>query len=313
MAPRCSVVIPVRDMARYLPEAVESVLAQEGCDFEIVIVDDGSTDGSADVARRYASDRVRVIEEGGLGGPAAARNRGLRECHGEAVVFLDADDRLRRGTLARYLSALEADPRLAVVYGEVLVIDAEGRPIGTGKPPANRQRRPSGDVIRKLLRGTPIVTPGAACIRRSHLERAGPFRDLPVGEDWELYSRLALSGTFLYLRSEPVVEYRRHAASLTARRAERIEALLPAMDAVYGNPDVRARFPADVLARQRRKCLASAYGYAGRTALKNANWAVARRNLFECLLRHPWRPREWVFLLAALLRWVPRPLHRRIK
>jgi len=310
---RCSVVIPVRDMARYLPESVESVLAQQGCDFEIVIVDDGSSDGSAAVARRYASERVRVVEEGGLGGPSAARNRGFRECRGDAVVFLDADDRLRPGALKRYVNALEADPDLAVVYGEVLVIDAEGRPFGTGRAPFSRKRRPSGDILGRLLRGTPIVTPGAACIRRSRVETAGPFRDLPVGEDWELYARLALTGTFQYLRFEPVVEYRRHPASLTARRAERIDALLPSIDAVYGNPGIRDRFPGRVLARERRRCLAGAYGYAGRTALKNAHWEVARRNLFECVRRHPWRPRDWVFLLAALLRWVPRALQRRIK
>jgi cellulose synthase/poly-beta-1,6-N-acetylglucosamine synthase-like glycosyltransferase len=229
------------------------------------------------------------------------------------VVFLDADDRLRPGALARYVNALETDPDLSVVYGEVLVIDAEGRPFGTGKPPIFRRLRPSGDILQRLLRGTPIITPGAACIRRSRLERAGPFRNLPIGEDWELYARLALTGTFRYLRFPPVVEYRRHPASLTARRAERIEALLPSIDAVYGNPDMRARFPERMLARQRRRCIAGAYGYAGRTALKNGNWAVARRSLFECVRRHPWRARDWIFLLAALLRWVPRPLQRRIK
>jgi glycosyltransferase involved in cell wall biosynthesis len=133
-APRCSVVIPVRDMARYLPEAVESVLGQDGCDLDLVIVDDGSTDGSGDVARRYASARVTVVTSGGPGGIAAARNGGLLHARAPAVVFLDADDRLVGGALARLALTLERDPRLAVAYGEVVPIDAHGRPLGSARP-----------------------------------------------------------------------------------------------------------------------------------------------------------------------------------
>lgn len=310
---RCSVVIPVHDMARYLPEAVESVLSQEGCDGDLVIVDDGSTDGSADVARRYASDRVRVIDEGRVGGPAAARNRGLVDCRGALVVFLDADDRLLRGSLSRLTLPLERDPRLAVAYGEILSIDAHGQPSGTGKPPVFRRRRPSGDVLVALLRGTPIATPGAACIRRSHLDRAGGFRDFPVGEDWELYCRLALVGRFLYVRGPPVLEYRSHPGSLTATRAEFFENLQPAIEAIYGNADIRARLPKSFLAERRKRCIAGAHAYAGRIALKHRRWATARRHLFECLRRDPVRPREAVFLLAALAGWLPGPLRRRIK
>lgn len=312
MGVRCSVVIPVRNMARYLGEAVESVLAQEACDWEMVIVNDGSKDGSVDVARRYASERVRIVDEGVLGGPGAARNRGARECRAEALVFLDADDRLRPRTLARLVGALEGDPRLAVAYGEVITIDAEGRTIGTGRPPTFK-RRPSGEVLLRLLRGNPIVTPGAAGIRRSHFDRVGRFGNLSIGEDWELYCRLALAGRFLYLRGPPVLEYRRHAGSQTAARAESIEALLPAIGAIFSNPDIRARFPGWVLREQRRRCISGSYGYAGRTALRNGRWGVARRNLFECLRRDPWRPREVVLFLAALLGRLPGPLRRRIK
>jgi glycosyltransferase involved in cell wall biosynthesis len=299
-------------MARYLGEAVESVFAQRECDWEIVIVNDGSTDGSADVARRYASERVRVVDEGVLGGPGAARNRGVLECRADAFVFLDADDRLRPRALARLVGAIEADPSLAVAYGEVLTIDAEGRPIGTGRRPAFG-RRPSGDALLRLLRGNPIPAPGAACIRRSHLERAGPFGNLAIGEDWELYCRLALTGRFLYLRGDPILEYRRHPGSQTMARAERFEALLPSIEAIFGNPALRARLPGWVLREHRRRCVAGCYGYAGRTALRKGRWAAARRNLFECLRRDPWRPREAVLLLGALVERLPDPLRRLIK
>ena len=311
--PRCSVVIPVRDMARYLPEAVESVLGQEGCEFDLVVVDDGSTDGSKDVARRYASARVTVVAAGAPEGLAAARNRGLLHTRAPAVVFLDADDRLVRGALARLVGALERDPRLAVAYGEVVPIDPDGRPLGPARRPIFGRRRPSGDVLAAVLRGSPVISPGAACIRRRHLDDVGGFRGLPVGEDWELWCRLALAGRFRYLRGAPVLEYRSHPLSLTAARGDRVEDLLLAVDAIYGNPAIRARFPPWFLREERRRCLTGVYAYAGRIALKNHRWAVARRHLFECLRRDLMRPREAVFLLAALARWIPGPLRRRIK
>ncbi len=311
LEPRCSVVIPVRDMARYLPEAVESVLAQEGCDFDLVIVDDGSTDGSGDVARRYASERVTVVEGGA--GVAAARNRGLLRGRGPAVVFLDADDRLVPGALARLALALERDPLLAVAYGEVVTIDASGRPLGEAHRPIFGRRRPSGDVLAAMLRGSPVISPGAACIRRRHLDEAGGFRGLPAGEDWELWCRLALAGRFRYLRGVPVLEYRSHPSSLTATRGCLVEDMQPAVEAIFGNPAIRARFPAWFLREERRRCVTGVYAYAGRVALKNRRWAVARRHLFECLRRDPLRPREAIFLVAAIARWLPGPLRRRIK
>jgi len=313
MALKCSVVIPVRNMARYLAEAVESVLAQDARIEDVIIVNDGSTDGTAEVARRYASKKVRIIDEGRIGSAGGTRNRGLRECKGDAVIFLDADDRLLPGAIERFLRRLERDPGFAVAYGEVRVIDEEGRPLGTGRPPIFTRRRPSGDALPRLLRGTPVVAPGAACIRLDNLRRAGPFTSLPVGEDWELYVRVATTGRFSYLRGDPVLEYRRHGASMTATRAESVEAVFPTIEAIYGNPAIQARFRPWFLASQRRRCVAGAYAHAGRVALRNRNWGAAGRNLFECLRRDPWRPREAVFLLAALARWLPGPLKRRIK
>ncbi|MCK6460867.1 MAG: glycosyltransferase [Planctomycetes bacterium] len=313
MTLRCSVVIPARDMASYIAEAIESVLAQEEPALEIVVVDDGSADATPDIAGRYGPDRVRVIREGRLGSVGAERNRGLREARGDAVVFLDADDRLAPSALRRFLRALERDPGLAVAYGEVLVVDAEGRAIGTGKAPLFRKRRPSGEILERLLVGTPVVTPGAACIRRKNLDTAGGFSTFPMGEDWELWCRLALTGRFSYLRGPPVLEYRRHPGSMTSTRAERFESLLPAIDAIYGNPALRARFPAWLLAARRRSAVAAAYGFVGRTALRNGSWDMARGNLLECLRRDPWRARELVLLVASLVKWLPGPLRRRIK
>jgi len=312
MTLRCSVVIPVRDMARYLGEALESVLAQDEPANEIVVVDDGSTDGSADVARRHAP-RVKLIAEGRLGGAFAARNRGLRETTGDAIVFLDADDRLLPRALARYRRALERDARVAVAYGEVLMIDEEGRAVGGGKAPLLARRRPSGSVLPFVIRGNPIATPGAACIRRKNLDICGGFMNVPMGEDWELYARLAVTGRFSYLRTPPVAAYRRHPESITAIRAKGIEAMLPVIEAIFGNRALQACFPAWFLASRRRLATAGAHAFLARIDLRNGRWRDARRNLVACMCKDPLRPREWILLLAAVTQWLPRTLRQRIK
>jgi hypothetical protein len=100
---------------------------------------------------------------------------------------------------------------------------------------------------------------------------------------------------------------------MTSLRAEEAGSLFPAIELIFGNPALQARFPAWFLASRRRLAVAGVYGFAGRTALRKGRWDAARRNLFECLRRDPWRPREMILLLAALARRLPGPLRRRIK
>src|SRR5690606_28366702 len=110
-----SVIIPVYNGERYLAEAVHSILAQTVPTLEIIVVDDGSTDGTARVAQRFG-DAVCYVYQPNRG-PAAARNRGLERARGEIVAFLDADDLWREGKLACQCARLEADPTLDIVLG----------------------------------------------------------------------------------------------------------------------------------------------------------------------------------------------------
>ena len=123
--PRVSVVIPCYNGGRFLREAIESVLHQTCRAAEIVVVNDGSTDDTAAVARSF--DQVRYIEQRNQGAPAA-RNTGMRSSTGDFLVFLDADDRLQPHALATGVESLAANPEWAFVSGEVRVIDEDGSP-----------------------------------------------------------------------------------------------------------------------------------------------------------------------------------------
>ena len=129
--PTVSVVIPCFNQGHFLAEAIESVQAQTLPAAELVVVDDGSTDATGVVARRYATARYLVQRNLGL---ARARNRGLRAARGEFLVFLDADDRLRPGALAAGVRELRAHPTAALTYGRCQRIDEQGRPVAYDTP-----------------------------------------------------------------------------------------------------------------------------------------------------------------------------------
>src|SRR5215203_2741551 len=149
--PLVSVVIPCHNQARFLADGVESVLAQRYRPVEIIVVNDGSTDDTAEVAARYPEVRHIVQDNRGL---AEARNRGLLHSRGALLVFLDADDRLLPHALGRGAALLAADPALGFVAGQSRFIASDGSPLPTGQP-----ARPPGDGYLSLLRRNSIRNP----------------------------------------------------------------------------------------------------------------------------------------------------------
>lgn len=153
--PRVSVICIFLDEERFLTEAVESVVAQTYRDYELLLVDDGSTDGSTRIARDYAGrfpDRVRYLEHEGHAnrGMSATRNLGLARAHSEYVAFIDADDRWRPGKLAEQTAILDADPDVGMVCGTVNYWRSweggEDRLVPTGRPLDGASRPPAATL-----------------------------------------------------------------------------------------------------------------------------------------------------------------------
>ena len=160
--PRVSVVIPAFNQARFLPAAIDSALAQTYRDREIIVVDDGSTDETPDVARRYG-DALRYVRQANKG-LAGARNTGIERARGEFVALLDSDDVWLPGFLEHMMAVAEAQPRAAVYFGAWRYIDASGNPLP--EPPHAHVVPPA-----KLL---PRASAG-------QLHRPEHRRDAPVG------------------------------------------------------------------------------------------------------------------------------------
>jgi glycosyltransferase involved in cell wall biosynthesis len=206
-SPAVSVVIPCFNQAHYLAEAVDSVLAQTLPAAEIVVVDDGSSDNSFEVAGRYES--VRRIRQGNSG-VAAARNAGWRSTSSEFLVFLDADDRLLPEALEVGAGALSSRPRLAFVSGFSRDVGNDGRPLEGLRQPLVTQ-----DHYLRLLENCFIWSGSSIVYRRSSLEAVGGFDEkLSAADDYDLYLRLARRFP-IYCHETVVTEYRRHGTNTT--------------------------------------------------------------------------------------------------
>jgi glycosyltransferase involved in cell wall biosynthesis len=206
------VVITNHNYARFLPEAVESALAQTHPDVRVIAVDDGSTDGSRELLERF-SDRVEVVLKE-QGGQASALNAGLERCRGEVLLVLDADDRLRPRAAERVAAAFAADPRLSKVQFPMAIVDSDGRPTGEVKP-GGHLRAPTGDQRRAELAfpfDLPWLPGGGTGFRTEAVRRILPIpaADYPrSGADWYLVHLTALLGEAALLE-EVCAEYRVH-------------------------------------------------------------------------------------------------------
>jgi len=197
VVPLLSVIIPVYNGERYLAEALESVLAQGDPALEVLVVDDGSTDGTEAVARSFGAP-VRHIAQA-QAGAGAARNRGATLAQGALLAFLDADDRWRPGKLARQRATFAADPDLQIVFGHV-------RPFICPTLPEEKKARLHGPP-----EPLPGFHPGTMMIRREAFFHAGPFdTQWQAGEFIDWYARAVERGLKMHMLPEVVMERRLH-------------------------------------------------------------------------------------------------------
>jgi glycosyltransferase involved in cell wall biosynthesis len=207
--PTVSVVIPTYNSAPYLREAVDSVLAQTFRDLEVIVVDDGSTDGTANVIESYGSSIGYVQQPNS--GVSVARNKGVAESAGRYVAFLDADDAWLPKKLATQLEALRGARGYGLSYTALLVTDADLNPVGV------RRANVHGPALESLLLHGSSMGGGSStvlCERELFLEAGGFDSDLSQCADWDMWIRLAGKTDFLYI-DEPLVRYRQHGQSMS--------------------------------------------------------------------------------------------------
>jgi glycosyltransferase involved in cell wall biosynthesis len=206
--PEVSVVIPTYKHRDYILETLDSVFRQTYTEYEVIVVNDGSPDDTADVLRPLVeAGRIRYVEQPN-GGQGAARNRGIAAARGEFVALLDDDDLWPPDKLEWQVAALRERPSAVLVYG----LHDHLQPDGSLRP-APPKDHPAGSVHRRFLEGCWLLSLGQALIRAAALRRIGGFDPRIWGsDDWDLYIRLALEGEF-HFEERVALHYRVHATN----------------------------------------------------------------------------------------------------
>lgn len=236
VAPEVSVIIPSYNCDRYLPEAVASVLQQTYSDWEILIIDDGSTDNTQQVIQPYASDRLRYVYQPNQG-VSAARNHGIHLAQGVFIAFLDADDFFFPEKLAAQLDVFAQHPDLGIVHSGWRRVNAQGMPLNDVKP---WQQAPKLDM-ESWLRWKPVL-PSAMMFRRDWLVRSGGFDSrFPPAEDTELVLRLARLGCQADWLRQITVGYRQHENSAMYKGLPQARSLAAVIDHFFATPDLPER------------------------------------------------------------------------
>lgn len=235
---RVSVIIPTYNTGRYIRETLDSVIALEGVETEIIVVDDGSSDSTPDIAATYPGVTVHRQQNAG---DAAARKKGLELSRGEFVMFLDHDDILHRDAALIHLEEITADPTIDMVFGSNLMIDSEGRQIG--KNELQRRRFSAADVV---MHTTPSFS--QCMYRRSALDRIGGFRaEAKASADIDLNIRLLGWRDAGLCHGRTVMSYRLHPGQQTRSPSKLYRQHMTVLDDLLGvngllpDPDLLTR------------------------------------------------------------------------
>jgi glycosyltransferase involved in cell wall biosynthesis len=293
--PRVTIVAPTYNAAPFVRQCVDSALAQTFRDFELVVVDDGSTDGTPDIVESYRDPRVRCLRlpHRGLRALAESYNAALAASHGELVAVLEGDDYWAPEKLEIQVRGFD-DPAVQLSWGAGLEVDPEGRPLKVSRNArvdGMDRRLETGALFRALLRSYVLSPSITVMARRAALDRIGGFRqdgsahyvDLPT---WLLV--LAHNPGVALYHGRLLGFWRRHAAQTTSRRGYTLvrERWRVVRDVVRGL-DAEARTAVGWTERLARENRARWCIGAGRAALRSGRFARARRLHLEALREAP--------------------------
>jgi glycosyltransferase involved in cell wall biosynthesis len=303
--PKVSVAIPTYNRAHFIAEAIQSVIDQSFQDFEIIIIDDGSTDKTKEIVSAFP---VRYYWQENQG-VAAACNRAISLCQGEYIKFLGSDDVLLKKALEKGVQVLDKHPAVAFSYSQAYLMDENGRIFRVVRQHERSYVREGSEEIGKfIIRGNYIVTP-THMARRSCLIDVGLYN--PAfrygSEDLDLFVRLAKKYAVAYI-AEPLVKIRSHSGSIqVGRRLEELEETHRViLEGVFNDPKLGAAF-----SPQRPRAYYYLYSRLAEIAYGRGEMRTARHYLSRALKNYPklfsgglWL--SWTYQFAKT--WLPQPI-----
>jgi glycosyltransferase involved in cell wall biosynthesis len=293
LMPRVSVIVPVFNAARTIEQSIESVRAQTFSDFEIVTVDDGSSDGSIEILRRRG-DAVKILQQSNRG-VSAARNLGVANSTGDYLGFLDADDWWKPEFLATMVTALDREPQCVMAYCDLQLVDSIGKPFQTSLMAVRENRPPA---LKDMLDSLWPIMPSGVVVRRGALDAVGGYAEaLRAFEDVYLWLRLREQGPFAYVPEKLAVwRFAHFPAPLKPPGGQEAAGRIfrQMVIARYGVDPVRHL-------RSRERAPRSILGYLGLDALAHGDRATARSAFIRAIGLDPYRLRNYLRLARTVL------------
>lgn len=213
-SPVITVFMAVFNGEAHIKMAIESVLNQSFTDFELLIVNDGSTDCTLDIIRQFKDPRIRVVSNDGNKGLAFTRNHGLREARGQYIAILDSDDLSIPGRLEIQINFMTAYPEIALCGGQAITIDKDDNYTGSLNVPSSTTNMAHQLVLHNIFINSTLL------IKKSVMLEVGGYRDLALAEDYDLSFRISLKHQVANL-NQVLISYRIHENNISSLQAEK--------------------------------------------------------------------------------------------
>lgn len=299
--PEISVIIPAFNSADYIGEAIRSVLAQTYTNFELIVVDDGSTDATPEIVREFGHEVTYVRQENG--GAASARNHGIRIAKGEFIAFLDADDTWEPDKLEKQINLFKDDPGLGMVFTENKLFDEEGEYCDSLD---KKNRLMSGDLAQSIFMSSGVATP-TVMVRSEVFRKLGTFEEsLSQSEDDNMWIRITSNYKGMLI-DEPLVRIREHQGRISHDYIKLFDSILQSIDMLKSKYGDAVRKKIEPVLAKKISLVQFDRGYA---LLDMGDPGKARRSFWESIKARPFHHRSWVFLFWS---FVPRGLQDRLK
>jgi len=286
-----SVIIPAYNSDKYISEAIRSVLRQTCTDYEIIVIDDGSTDRTREIIENeFPQVRYFYIPNQGV---SKARNCGIQRARGEFIAFLDADDLWLPEKLEKQLEVFKADQKLMLVFTENMDFDTDGlRKTLYWK----KERLMKGDVVRNIFLYSNVTT-STVMVRRQVFQEIGCFEEsLKVAEDDNLWMRIALKFK-IRLLDEVLVHYRWTENSLSRSARNLLDGVIKNIELIENKyPELRKRLGKAII-RRKISDIYSSYGYY---MFSSGNYAMSRRYYLRSIILYPKIKRLIYCILSTL-------------
>lgn len=289
-----SFIIPAYNAELYILECINSIIKDPRTDIEIILINDGSTDKTIEVAQSINDSRIIVLNQENAG-VSVARNTGINASKGEYLIFLDADDVYNIEHLDKMAKPFEKDKNIVLTYASYIRITSDGKPMPQS-PYAKFFNKPSGSVLKKFLARNYIATTGICCIKADIITKSGLFNPtLRTVQDWEYWCRLACEGKFFFISDVIIMKYRKHPSSATSTKGDNPDLFfMPAVNAVYSNERILNIVPKEELDKLKRSRLSHNYMMTSYKFIAKKKQIEGLKFLLRAIIKYPPRTIEFV-------------------